>query len=49
MAVDHDHPIGPDPMARVCWSCGQHYNLHVCTVCPRCWAWPRKPEDRKNA
>lgn len=29
----------------ICWSCGAHYSLHVCTVCPECYVWPRKPVE----
>ncbi len=30
-------------LAVVCWSCGYAYSLHVATVCPECFAWPKAP------
>jgi hypothetical protein len=35
--------IPEDTLSVVCGSCGHHYSLHVATVCPECFAWPKAP------
>src|ERR1017187_4426495 len=34
-----------DPLEVTCWSCGKVYSLHIATVCPECYAWPRKQDQ----
>lgn len=43
----YDSLITPDieeAFSRTCHCCGEKYNLLTCTVCPRCFAWPKSPE-----
>ena len=32
----------------VCHECGEHYNLLVATVCPNCFAWPKRDATKKE-
>lgn len=31
----------------VCWNCGKHYSLHMTTVCPRCFSWPKLGKENE--
>jgi len=39
--LEHEPPLGVK-----CHECGLVYSLHMHTVCPRCFAWPKLKEPR---
>lgn len=32
----------------ICHKCGETYSLHVHTVCPECFAWPKKENHNER-